>query len=201
MDRFNRWRMTVLRRLTNERITTMNTTTMTLAAALLTALACEAQSERQGPREGGRPPHPPMPLIQALDSDRDHKISAEEIEASSTALKVLDENGDGELTPNELRPKPPGGAPPQDGQSGQPPAQAGPPAEEGAGQDGHPRMPVPPMIATLDTDRDGKISASELEAAPEGLAKLDKNGDGELTPRELQPQGPRRGKGEPTAEE
>lgn len=179
----------------------MNTTTITFAAALLTALACHAQEEGQGPPSGGRPPHPPMPLIQALDSDRDHKISAEEIEGSAAVLKALDANGDGELTLDELRPTPPEGAPPpQDGQpGGPPPAQAGaPPAEEGEQeQGGAPPRPVPPIVATLDLDRDGKISTTEMEAAPAGLAKLDKNGDGELTPRELQPHGPPHGKGRP----
>ena len=174
----------------------MNTTTITFAAALLTALACQAQDERQGPPAGGRPPHPPMPLMQALDTDRDHKISAAEIEASAAALKALDENGDGEITRDELRPKPPEGAPAGEQPAGPPPAEAGPPPAEDTTQGERPRMPVPPVFAALDADRDGKLSAAELKAAPEGLAKLDKNDDGELTPRELQPQGPPRGKGQ-----
>ena len=174
----------------------MNTTTLTFAAALLTALACQAQDERQGPPQGGRPPHPPMPLMQALDTDRDHKISAEEIEDATAALKTLDENGDGEITREELKPKPPEGAAEGEQPAGPPPEQAGPPPEEGDDdQARRPRPPVPPLFATLDSDRDGKISSSEMEAAPEGLAKLDKNEDGELTPRELQPQGPPRGQG------
>ena len=176
----------------------MNTTTITFAAALLAAIACQAQEERQGPPEGGHPPHPPMPLIQTLDSDRDHKISAAEIAASGEALKALDENGDGELTLDELLPEPPEGAPPPPhGPAGSPPPlRAGPPPTEGADQEGRPpHRPLPPVIATLDTDRDGKVSASEIQTAPEGLAKLDKNGDGELTPRELQPQGPPHGRG------
>jgi hypothetical protein len=166
----------------------MNTTTMTFAAALLAALACQAQDERKGPPQGGeRPPHPPMPLVAVLDADRDHKISAEEIEGSPTALKKLDENGDGDITREELRPKPP--KEDAEGQEGPPPEEEG----EGDRQSRRQRRPVPPLFATLDTDKDGTISADEIEAAPKSLVKLDKNEDGELTPREFNPQGPPRG--------
>lgn len=47
--------------------------------------------------------------------------------------------------------------------------------------------PVPPIIALFDTDRDKVISAKEIEAAGEALAKLDKNGDGEITLDEIRP--------------
>ena len=40
---------------------------------------------------------------------------------------------------------------------------------------GGPPGPPPPVIAVLDADQDGKISAEEIENAPESLAKLDKN--------------------------
>jgi hypothetical protein len=52
--------------------------------------------------------------------------------------------------------------------------------------------PVPPLIALFDTDRDRVISAEEIKAAGEALAKLDKNGDGEITLEEIHP--PRDGK-------
>jgi hypothetical protein len=52
------------------------------------------------------------------------------------------------------------------------------------------RPPPPPVIAALDADRDGVISAEEIENASEALLALDKNGDGELTRDELHPQGP-----------
>jgi hypothetical protein len=41
----------------------------------------------------------------------------------------------------------------------------------------------------LDTNRDGQISAEEIEAAPAALKKLDRNGDGKLTRHELHPGG------------
>jgi Ca2+-binding EF-hand superfamily protein len=46
-----------------------------------------------------------------------------------------------------------------------------------------------PVIAALDTDKDGTISAEELENAVKSLKTLDKNDDGKLTPDELRPPG------------
>lgn len=73
-------------------------------------------------------------------------------------------------------------------------AQEGPPPE-GEGRPGPaprlgPRMPHP-LMAALDTDKDGTLSAGEIAAAPENLAKLDKNGDGKLDRGELFPPPPK----------
>jgi len=43
----------------------------------------------------------------------------------------------------------------------------------------------PELMRVLDTDRDGKLSASEIENAPAELKKLDRNNDGNLTGAEL----------------
>jgi Ca2+-binding EF-hand superfamily protein len=52
---------------------------------------------------------PPSPLMLALDANHDGVIDANEIANAPAALKTLDKNGDGELTPDELRPaRPPG---------------------------------------------------------------------------------------------
>lgn len=48
-----------------------------------------------------------------------------------------------------------------------------------------PRMPV---MAAIDTNGDGEVSAEELAAAAQGLKKLDRNGDGKLSADELRPQ-------------
>lgn len=50
--------------------------------------------------------------------------------------------------------------------------------------------PPPPIIAALDADHDGVISAEEIGNASKALLQLDKNNDGELTREELHPQGP-----------
>ena len=49
---------------------------------------------------------------------------------------------------------------------------------------------MPPIIAALDTNKDGKIDAAEIANAPAALATLDKNKDGKLTSDELQPPRP-----------
>lgn len=43
------------------------------------------------------------------------------------------------------------------------------------------------VLQALDLDRDGALSASEIQAAPTSLRALDRNGDGELTPDEMEP--------------
>lgn len=52
-----------------------------------------------------------------------------------------------------------------------------------------PHRPPPPWMM-LDTDKDGEISASEIEAAAATLKSLDRNGDGRLTRAELGPPPP-----------
>ncbi len=173
----------------------MKTTTTTFAAALLAVLSSQGNEEGRRPPHGG-PPHPGMGLMRVLDADKDRVISAEEIANSTMVLQGLDENEDGSVTPAELRPAPPEGAP--EGEAGTPPEaeEGAPPPPPGGDRDSRggrgPRPPMSPLFAVLDTDRDGSFSATEIEAAPQSLATLDRNGDGTLSPRELHP-GPPRG--------
>jgi hypothetical protein len=91
--------------------------------------------------EGFRPPMAP-PLMQALDPNRDGIIDEVEIAKASELLRTLDKNGDGKLTPEELRPQPPEGErgpglrPP-----GQSPAFRRPPGEQPGGEGRPPRRP------------------------------------------------------------
>ncbi len=71
------------------------------------------RDERRPPPEGRRPPPPPPrdgrrppppPLETALDADDDGEISPAELDNASSALKQLDKNADGKLTPEEYRP-------------------------------------------------------------------------------------------------
>lgn len=75
------------------------------------------------------------------------------------------------------------------------------PPERGPGPGGPGGFrPIPPIMAALDSDSDGELSASEIENASKALAKLDKNSDGKLTPEELRPNFPgpgRPGEGRP----
>ncbi len=59
-----------------------------------------------GPGGDFRPP--PPPVIRALDVDRDHTLSAEEIKNAPEELLTLDKNKDGKLTEDEFVGPPPG---------------------------------------------------------------------------------------------
>ncbi|MDA7861892.1 hypothetical protein N9B22_02360 [bacterium] len=45
-----------------------------------------------------------MPAIEALDLNKDGRLSVAEIEAAPESLKTLDKNSDGDLSREELRP-------------------------------------------------------------------------------------------------
>jgi len=107
------------------------------------------------------------PLVQALDTDKDGEISADEIAKASVALKTLDKNGDGKLSGDELRPAP--GA--MGGERG------GPRADTTEAVNG--------MMA-FDKNGDGKLSADELPERMRGIvARADANKDGFATRDEL----------------
>jgi len=57
------------------------------------------------------------------------------------------------------------------------------------------RRPQHPVVAALDADKNGEISAAEIAAAPAALAKLDKSKDGKLSAEEIgtRRRGPRPG--------
>ncbi len=138
------------------------------------ATAALAQTDDAPPRGAGRRP-PGPPLMRALDVDHDGEISAGEIASAASSLRVLDTNADGKLTADELHPPRPADAP-------QPPA--------GEARADRPR-PRDPLMAALDTDEDGVLSATEIANAPAALAKLDVNHDGKLTSDEIRPAGGR----------
>ena len=69
----------------------------------------KADGKDQPPPPGDRGPRRPPggPLMQALDTDKDGDLSAEEIAKAPESLLTLDKNGDGKLTRDELFPPPP----------------------------------------------------------------------------------------------
>jgi hypothetical protein len=178
----------------------MNTITksllaLALGAATLTSPGQDAPRPHRGGGpgpagpEGGRP-RVASPIVTALDADKNHEISAEEIAGAPKALLALDKNGDGKLTADELRAPRPEGDGRRPGGDDAPPPQA---------QDGARPRPHPPLVAALDSDHDGEISAAEINHAGDALKTLDKNGDGKLTPEEFagRRQGGGRGPGGP----
>jgi len=73
------------------------------APTVLRAQEAPPPPGNEGP-SGHRPP--PPPIVGALDANHDGVIDAKEIENASKALRALDRNGDGELTPEEFHPHP-----------------------------------------------------------------------------------------------
>ncbi len=103
--------------------------------------------------------------------------------------------------PGVRRDRPEGrpGARPGD-RPGRPDARPGdrPQGRFGAGRPGGPPpFGFNPIIAALDANRDGELSADEIENAAAALKKLDKNGDGKITREELRPQFGRPPQGRP----
>ena len=75
-------------------------------------------SKGDRPPGGAQRPAPlggPMPVIPALDLNKNGMLDADEIAKAGKSLKVLDKNGDGKLTPEEYRPPGIGGPPPRPG--------------------------------------------------------------------------------------
>lgn len=79
------------------------------AISLAEFVAVGRERMQQGGPDGKRPERPaggpegrPRGLIAALDADHDGKLSSAEVSAASDALRKLDTDGDGELTPREL---------------------------------------------------------------------------------------------------
>jgi hypothetical protein len=136
-----------------------------------------------GPRGGMLPPW--------LDTNRNGVLDADEIASVATRLAELDTDGDGYLSPDELRPGP--GRGPQGDGAGRP--GYGPEGRPGRGPEGPGRgfgpgpgpgmPPVPPLFVLLDTNQDGILDADEVEQAAAVLTALDTDGDGKVSMDEI----------------
>ncbi len=103
-----------------------------------------------------------LPLMKALDVDGDYTISGRELILAPAALRTLDRNHDGKLDPWECG------------------AAAGSPRPAAF-------ISRNPVLAAIDTDRNGELSAKEIASSSVSLQALDRNGDGRLTPDEYLP--------------
>ena len=184
-------------------------------ASLLAALWCGASAASllaQGP--GGPPPGgpgqhhgpPPNALFDALDTNHDGVISADEINNAATSLKSLLKNGSTEIKRADLRPARP--APPQGGgttaDNARPQVRTQDQTAGGTGTatdapaggpGGHPHHgpPPSPLFDALDTNHDGVISADEMSDAPASLKSMLKNGSTAIKREDLRPPHPPQG--------
>ncbi len=157
--------------------------------------------ERLGPGGFGLPGRV-LPLMEALDSDKDGQLSKEEIEGAVAALKKLDKDNDGKLSQEEIGWPPmgrgmggrggPGGGPggfggPGGGPGGGPRGFGGPgggrgPGGFGGGPDG---VDLVQRIMSNDKDNDGKVTKDELpEFMQRMLERADTNKDGAIDKNE-----------------
>lgn len=112
-----------------------------------------------------------MPVLRAIDTDGNLTLSPREIDKAPAALRNLDTNHAGKVTAEECGLHiDPNSVPPT--------------------------MPVQlrrqfmsyhPVLAALDADHDGEVSAWEIDHAAGALKKFDRNHDGYLTAEELVP--------------
>lgn len=130
-----------------------------------------------------------MPVLAALDADKDGVLSKAEIANASVALGKLDKNGDGELNAEEMRPQRPEGGRTQG--RGRPEGER----PERGGRAGGSGDMVQRMMA-MDKNEDGKISEEE---APERMkamfGRVDSNGDGFIDKSEIEAMAERVGGG------
>ncbi|MFM7206207.1 MAG: hypothetical protein ACKO4T_06035 [Planctomycetaceae bacterium] len=161
----------------------LRTTFGILAITVSVAALATAQ-----PPEGrdGPPPDRRDRLRDALDTNGDHTLDADEIKQAATSLAKADTNGDGTIDHDEFRPPLPPpprgeggfrGPPPRDEDGPGPregrPLREGRPVRDGAMRpEGGPRPgaeggPTPERLVeramTFDADGDGKLDRAELE--------------------------------------
>ena len=142
-----------------------------IAVASATMAVAQPPGGGQGGHRGGPGGHggndPGRAVLMALDTDKNHEISAAEISNAPAALLELDSNGDGKLSDSDLASA--GG---RRGQGSRGERQRG--KQEGAGSDrkngprgqhaGGPPEPAQMVEHAMqfDADGDGKLDATEL---------------------------------------
>jgi hypothetical protein len=173
--------------------------TITLIIGLALAGSALTVSAQQGQGCGAGGPHRygaqklPPPIAATLDADTNGVLSAAEIEQAPSQLLKLDQNGDGQLSAEELCP---GGL----GRGGQDCPWGG----QGQGRRACANGQKSLLLALLDTDKDGVLGSAEINGAPAALKALDKNNDGQVTADEVRPrqgQGQGQGRGCPWAQQ
>lgn len=184
----------------------------------LLAIACGGFAIAQPPEgRDGPPPGRADTIRQALDTNGDHELDADEIKSASANLAKADKNGDGKIDHEEFRPPLPPiprgeggfrGPPPREGGAeGRPPrgevSEAAQPREGRPFRDGALRGdgaarpeggPSPERFVeralTFDADGDGKLDRAELEKFAGEVMQRMRAG---MAERGMGPGGPRDG--------
>jgi Ca2+-binding EF-hand superfamily protein len=121
-----------------------------------------------------------------LDDDGNRVLDQKEMAEAAKRLTALDKDGDACVGFNEVQPPPP---PPPTEPLLVPAAAAGPPPPRATFSEilRDARDPLLPrrLVRKYDRDRDGALSAAELQWPTARLAKLDRNTDGKLSLTEL----------------
>ena len=74
-----------------------------MTCAVVMAMAAPAMAEDGPAKEGGRPPHPPR-MFEMADTNKDGKVSKAEFDARQAKFfSEIDKNGDGAITPEEMK--------------------------------------------------------------------------------------------------
>jgi hypothetical protein len=161
---------------------------MLVVAGIATISLCAASvlqaQDRQSPQPQGREPAddgpqqfrggpPGFALLEALDKDRDGKMSADELKSAAGSLKALDRNSDGKLDAQEI------GWPPQFGPFGRRGGRGRGPG--GFGGPGAAPVAFSTRIMNRDADHNGKVAADELPRSMRRIIQLaDTNEDGAI---------------------
>jgi len=166
-------------------------TTFSYIAGLVVALVATAVTQAQPPGggPGGPPPMDPGRLVlEALDANGDHEIDATEMENAAKALKSLDRNGDGRLSPEDIEG-------PEGDRGGPGQGNRGRRAGRESGPGGPPE--ILDRIKSFDKNNDGKITQDELpERMQRMMERLDANDDGAIDGAELEAIGQRMQRGQ-----
>lgn len=137
-----------------------------------------AQGQRLG-RGGFQVPG--FPLLEALDANKDGKLSSAEIANAVAALKKLDKDKDGELSQEEI------GWPPMGRGMGGRGGMGGAPGGPGGGFGGAGGVNMVERIMSNDKDKDGKVTREELpEFMQRMLDRGDTNKDGAIDKAEAE---------------